>query len=339
MPAERTVDRAYALREAGRSAAEVGELDKTRIFFEQAWEASRLCGTSMQATTAGLSADCAILDFDAGKIKSALNLMQRALVEADGLDPRAGLKESYVKRVHIAAILYMRGASKEFPAARQVMVTGMYSNPEPHEWFRTQPQPQPAFVWYQLTELEAETPDETTVLTELRKRTKGGDLLPMETMLAPRLVEAAVRNLNAYRFLGELKTYPRAVGAIPQLRASSGWDIFNQPIGHLRPIAESEWKESAVAEATKQAVLTFMLTCGARGQPQPLVDLRLKLMSTPGLFEQVDRLFHLVDDPTQDEIGPYTIIPSIIGRLLRRDVFDANDAFLAAVYVVQFFAR
>ena len=148
MPTERAIDRAYALREAGRSAAEIGELDKTRMFFQQAWEASRLCGTSMQAMTAGLSADCAILDFDAGRIESALNLMRRALLEADDLDPRAGLKESFVKRVHLAAILYMRGAAVDFPAARQVRVIGMCSDPDPQEWFRTQPQPQPTFVWY-----------------------------------------------------------------------------------------------------------------------------------------------------------------------------------------------
>ena len=128
MPDERAIDRAYALREAGRSAAEIGELDKTRMFFEQAWEASRLCGASMTPMTAGLSADCAILDFDAGKTESALNFMRRALLEADNLDPSAGLKESFVKRVHIAAILYMRAAAVDFPAARQVKVIGMCSD-------------------------------------------------------------------------------------------------------------------------------------------------------------------------------------------------------------------
>ena len=106
----------------------------------------------MHAMIAGLSADCAILDFDAGKIESALFLMRRALIEADDLDPRAGLKESYVKRVHLAAILYMRGAAKDLPAARQVVVVRMCSDPAPQEWFRTQPQPQPTFVWYQLAD-------------------------------------------------------------------------------------------------------------------------------------------------------------------------------------------
>ena len=90
MPIERTLDRAYALREAGRSAAAVGELDKTRRFFEQACEASNLCGASMRPMTAGLLADCAILDFDAGRIESALDLMRRALLE--GIPPAWALE-------------------------------------------------------------------------------------------------------------------------------------------------------------------------------------------------------------------------------------------------------
>ena len=121
----------------GCSAAEIGDLERARIFFEQAWESARVCGDAMKPMTAGLSADCAILDFDAGKNESALDLMRRALLEADDLDPRAGLKEAFIKRVHIAAILYMRGAVPDFPAARQARIYGMCSDPEPQEWFRT----------------------------------------------------------------------------------------------------------------------------------------------------------------------------------------------------------
>ena len=79
--ARNPVDRTFAMREAGRSAAEIGDLDKTRDFFEQAWQSGRKCGEHMRPMTAGLSADCAILDFQAGKTGSALSLMLRALME------------------------------------------------------------------------------------------------------------------------------------------------------------------------------------------------------------------------------------------------------------------
>lgn len=337
MPDERAVDRAYALREAGHSAAEIGELDKTRMFFEQAWEASRLCGASMTPMTAGLSADCAILDFDAGKTESALNLMRRALLEADDLDPSAGLKERFVKRIHLAAVLYMRGAAPDFPAARQARVIGMCSDPEPQEWFRTQPQPQPVFVWYQLAELEAEISHGQTVLAELRKRTKSGGLLPMETGLVLRLAGAAVRDLDVDRFLEALRTYPRAV--VEGMRNLQGWgsgDIFDQPEGHLTPITESEWKNAPVAEATKNAVLSFMLACGSRGRTDVMADFRQKIMRVPGLADEVEGLFHFADRPSKEERGAYVIISSIVGRLLEGEAFDANNVFLSAVYVLMF---
>jgi hypothetical protein len=337
MPKERALDRAYALREAGSSAAEVGDLDKTRVFFEQAWEASRACGATMGPMTAGLSADCAILDFDAGKAGSALDLMRRALVEADGLDPRSGLKESFVRRIHIAAILYMRGAAQDFPAARQLKVIGMCSNPAPSEWFRSQPQPQPTFVWYLLAELEAETSVDQTVLAELRERTKAGGLLPMEAMLVVKLAEAAIRALDVGRFLELLKTYPRAIKeGISKLRGWGGGDVSNQPVGHLAPIAESEWRDASISEATKRAVLSFMLACGAGGRGDVMTVLRQEIVRTSGLAEDVDALFRFVDEPSQEEGDVYIIIPSIVGRLLKSQIVDTNDAFFSAVYLLQF---
>ena len=99
----------------------------------------------------------------------------------------------------------------------------MCSEPEPQEWFRNQPQAQPAFVLYQLAELEAEISQSQAVLTELRRRTASGGLLPMESMLVISLAEAAARNLDVDRFLEALNTYPRAiVEGVSSMRASGG---------------------------------------------------------------------------------------------------------------------
>jgi hypothetical protein len=336
LPKERAVARAYAMREAARSAAEIGDLARARIFFEQAWESARLSGDSMKPMTAGLSADCAILDFDAGKTESALNLMRRALLEADGLDPRAGLRESFIKRVLLAAVIYMRGAAPDFPAARQAMIYGMCSEPEPQEWFRDQPQAQPLLVWYQLAELEAEISHGQVVLNELRKRTKAGGLLPLETTLVSRLAEAAVRDLSVGRFLEAIKTYPRAVTeGIRSLKEQREVDPFNMPVGSLTPIAESEWSNAGIAESTKYAVLSFMLACGAAGRADVVAELQHKVVLLPGLAKAVEGLFLVMDRPSREEKDVFVIIPSIVGRLLSGDVFDANDVFLSAIYALQ----
>ena len=137
LPVANSVDRAFAMREAGRSAAEVGELDKTRIFFAQAWDFAKNCGDHMRPMTAGLSADCAILDFQSGKTESALTLMLRALTEAEPINPNAGLKEHYITLILVTAILWMRGGAADWSVERQAMVIGMCSNPDPCPSLRT----------------------------------------------------------------------------------------------------------------------------------------------------------------------------------------------------------
>jgi len=338
LPKEPAVDRAFAMREAGRSAAEIGELEKARMFFEQAWESARVCGAGMKPMTAGLSADCAILDFDAGKHENALSLMRRALIEADDLDPRAGLKQAFVKRVHIAAVLYMRSGAPDFPAARRARVYGMCSEPEPQEWFRNQPQAQPAFVWYQLAELESEISQSQAVLMELRRRTAAtGGLLPLESMLVPRLAEAAIRNLDIQRFLEALKTYPRAiVESISNMRAWSGGDPFNMPVGNLTPIGDGEWSNPRIAQTTKNAILSFVLVCAAAGHADIVANLRNKVTLVPALAKEVENLFSVIDEPSDNEQDVYVIIPSIAGRLLHGEVFNTDDVFLSAIYAFQF---
>lgn len=329
LPKERVVDRAYAMREAGRSAAEVGDLGRARTFFGEAWELARLCGDPMTPMTAGLSADCAILAFDVGNNDEALDLMRRALLEADDLDPSAGLKQAFVKRVHLAAILYMRGGAPDFPAARQARVYGMCSAPEPQEWFRTQRQTQPLFVWYQLAELEAEISQSRAVYTELRKRTASGGLLPLETMLSSQLAEAAVRGLNVDQFLEALHTYPRAVvEGTRNLQALAGGDPFNMPTGNLAPIAPEEWKDAQISELTKDAVLSFLLTAAAKGRADVISELRDKIRAVPGLADMVAQLFRLVDNPSDAKTDIHVIIPSIVGRLLNGEIVVANDVLL-----------
>jgi tetratricopeptide (TPR) repeat protein len=237
LPAANPIARVFALREAARSAAEVGELDKTRIFFEQAWEAARSCGGTMLPMKAGLSADCAIVDFQAGRIQSALTLMLRALNEAEAFDPKAGLKEHYCALILVAAILWMRGAGSDWPLERQAMMIGMCSNPDPPPEIRERPLPQSLLPWYELAELEAESSSGQVVLAALRQRTRKGGLLPMEYMLASRLVAAAVRDLDIERFVKALLIYPRAVVRSTSKSADRQLEnVFAMPMGVLKPI-------------------------------------------------------------------------------------------------------
>jgi len=145
--------------------------------------------------------------------------------------------------------------------------------------------------------------------------------------------------LDVDRFLEALKTYPRAeVEGIRNLKGRGG-DPFNMPVGNLAPIAESEWRDARIAQSTKQAVLSFMLACGAAGRADIIADLRYKVMLVPGLAKEVENLFRVMDEPSDEEKDIYVIISSIVGRLLSGEVFDTNDVFLSAIYVVRFGRR
>ncbi len=78
----RDLERVWTLRDAGRSAALTGDGAKALSFFEAAWEASRNRDPPDIVMTAGLSADCAALEFEAGHIERSLELMRRALTKA-----------------------------------------------------------------------------------------------------------------------------------------------------------------------------------------------------------------------------------------------------------------
>ena len=281
-PETTPVDRAFAMREAGRSAAEIGDLDKTRTFFEQAWESAHKCGEHMRPMMAGLSADCAILDFQAGKIGSALALMLRALTEAEPIDPKAGLKEHYCVLILMTAILWMRGGARDWPVERQAMVIGMCSNPDPLPELKDRPLPQRLLPWYELAELEAGVSDSQLVLTALRQRTTKGGLLAMETMLAAGLLRAAVRTLNVDRFIEALAVYPRAVAVTATRPKPRLEDILAMPIGLLKRVDATEWSDKSIKEATASAVLIFALTAVCSDRHDIFEDLRRRLLQIEG---------------------------------------------------------
>ena len=78
----RDLERVWTLRDAGRSAALTGDGAKALSFFEAVREASPNRDPPDIVMTAGLSADCAAPEYEAGRIERSLELMQRAPTEA-----------------------------------------------------------------------------------------------------------------------------------------------------------------------------------------------------------------------------------------------------------------
>jgi hypothetical protein len=338
LPATNLVDRAFAMREAGRSAAEVGDLEKTRLFFEMAWESARQCGAHMLPMVAGLSADCAVLDFQANRIESALALMLRALTESESIDPKAGLNEHYCLLILVVGILWMRGGAAEWPVERQAMTIGMCSHPDPLPEMMNRRLPQHLLPWYQLAELEADISESQTILTALRQRTaKSGGLLPMETTLVSHLAQAALRNLNVARFIDLLSIYPRAVVEGAAIMATQRpEDIFTMPSGVLKPIRLEEWNDRAIQEVTASAALIFAVVSICSGRLDLFDDFRGRVLLAEGIGRSVVMLFDAVSMPKDKSDTLIGKVARILSCMLQSDfIFDAGEAFGATVYLVQ----
>lgn len=336
-----SVDSAFALREAARSAAEIGELDRASSFFERAWRALESSSDHMLPMKAGLSGDCAILAYQGGKFDDAVALMARALSEAEGINPSNGLKEKYCILILVAAVLWMRGARTDWPAERQAMVIGMCSNPDPVPEIQDRPLPQPLLAWYELAELEADVSDRNLALSELRRRTKGGKgLLPLETMLAAQLLEAATRKLDVNGFLETMRVYPRAVDltikSAPDRRPDS---ILHMPSGVVRPIEGKQWQEPVVIEAVRSATLLFALAAISQNRRDVYDAFRKRCAQTDGMAAASEPIFSLIDNPGDTSRDAIEAVAKVVSHMRDDDfVFNAMDAFGATVVAIQLLA-
>jgi tetratricopeptide (TPR) repeat protein len=341
LPDTKPIDRAFAMREAGRSAAEIGEFDKTRRFFEQGWESATKCGAHMLPMVAGLSADCAILDFQAGRIDSALHLMVRALTEAEKIDPDAGLREHYCVLILGTAIIWMRGQEPDWSGERQQIVIGMCSNPAPLAEFKDRPLPPRLLAWYLLAVVEADASESREVYAALRNRTKAGALLPMETMLPAHFLRASIRASNLDRFLEILPTYARAVAVGGSMMADMRTrSLLEMPTGSPQPVGTDDWTDPSIQEATVSAILAFALALVCSGKNDAFEDLRTRVLQTPGLSTAAESSFATISTPVDRCDDLHVVIASTVGLMLQLSfVFDAREAFMASVYIIQLLSR
>ncbi len=92
--------RAYMLREAAISAAELGEWAEAREWFAAARQvASNAASANMKLMTIGLRADEALAAYQAGDVVAALNALDTALDEIAVVDPASSIAAGYRHRV------------------------------------------------------------------------------------------------------------------------------------------------------------------------------------------------------------------------------------------------
>ncbi|ESW77795.1 hypothetical protein NKL07_33465 [Mesorhizobium sp. C280B] len=139
-----TIERAYIAREAGISAATLGDWAAAQQWFERAQgEASTLDKMpSVRAMAIGLLADTAHAAYCAGRPEIAIVKMRDALSALPGIDPEGTLAEAHCHRVvrHGLLWLYREITGTKAGAQEEVIYSpGCASNTEPLEAIREHP--------------------------------------------------------------------------------------------------------------------------------------------------------------------------------------------------------
>jgi hypothetical protein len=130
------VARAYMLREAAISAAELEQFAEAREWFAAARQvASSTASENMKLMAIGLRADEAIAAYLAGDVIAALNGLEAALDEIAPIDPASSITAGYRHRVIRHSILWLFGKATDTAVdvggEPTVVVPGMCSNLEP----------------------------------------------------------------------------------------------------------------------------------------------------------------------------------------------------------------
>jgi hypothetical protein len=117
-------------------------------------------------------------------------------------------------------------------------------------------------------------------------------------------------------------------------------NIFAMPIGILKPVSVGEWSDEAIQKASTSAVLIFAVAAVCSGRLDIFEDLRAKLSQTRELGPSVAPLFDMISTPPDKRDDLIVMVASILGQMLQPGfVFDAGEAFMATVYLIQLLAR
>jgi hypothetical protein len=179
--------------------------------------------------------------------------------------------------------------------------------------------------------------DKTIALAALRKRTAKGGLLPVEATLAGSLLKSAVRTLDIKRFIDALSVYPRAVTiAVENMSIRRPEDVFEMPKGVIKRICDDNWTDPKYKDIITCAVVIFLIAIVCSGCADRVDDFRRRVQAMDGLHACLKPIFDVVTSASASSDDPIYIVAGLSGKMMQLDYsFDADDAFLATVYITQ----
>lgn len=342
IPRGDSVERAFALREAGISSANTGDLSKALRFFREASEAAGAASEAMLPMAAGLKADCAVVEFQAGHHESALRFAIDAFRHGDLIDPEAGPKERFCALMLGHMVLWMRSQLRNSDWYEQdtAMSFGACSNSEPPAEIMERKVPPRLLRWYLLAELEADLGLKAGALEELRQRSRGAEIISYEVALSTRLMARIVSDVDLDRFCSYLPEYvaKRAFGKING-QGQEKDDVFNPRVGVIPPVNSNDWSIAPYFDIARDAIIALLasaLSLQSRGSWNAVTD---HVARIEGVGAALKSLLRCARDRKVDLREPYEMAVVSIGRLAESEGAQSPDElFLATCCLVNWLA-
>lgn len=339
------IERAFMLREAGISAAELGEWVEAGQWFASAREAAVATQSAdMRAMAIGLRADAALAAFKIGDATKALRELATTVEELETLDPNSSTKAAYCHRVvrHMALWLYSEGTGRdiEVDGSPIVMEPGACSNTEPPEDIWNLPLGPLALIWYLLAETDIATGAGAGIETSLPSRLRQGPIPAMEIILGHARVVAAISRCDPYTVVAELGPWVESQVYLAERGAELHAHDPMHPVHGTIPRATPEQLRTSEAIFTAtDTVLAFGLSAAISGEFDALVVLSEEIERVLGPdYPGLEIAAILSGGDSNGREGNYRVA-SLARAVAERRILDPNELFLAGVRFVEAAAR
>lgn len=235
------IEQAYIARDAGISAAALGEWDAARGWFDRAQHAAAKTSAipSVGAMAIGLLADTAHAAFKAGRPDIAIEKMRDALMALPSIDPNGTIQEAYCHRVvrHGLLWLYREITGLELDGEETFYRPGAASNPEPPEAIRSHPLVALDMSFYLLAEADEALAAPTGYHRDFRKDLVEGPVLSSELSAAIKEDHKAIGSHDPSDFAARVRRHASMALMVGSGEARSAAERVTDPIRGTIPLA------------------------------------------------------------------------------------------------------
>ncbi|MBR9971298.1 hypothetical protein [Magnetospirillum sulfuroxidans] len=325
------LERAYIAREAGISAAELGDWEAAQNWFDRAQvAASGIRLPSVRAQAIGLLADTAHAAYHAGHHGIAIRKLRDALILLPTVDPDGELTEAHCHRVVRHAVLWLlheiTGRLSQTDMDIQY-APGCASNPDPVEAIRSHPVAALDMAFYLLADADEALTQPTGFYREFRNYLADGPILSLELSRAIAEARKAISTQDTTDFVSRLRRHAAMAAFVSVDGAKELVGDLHNPRRGTIPLAGIDADAGTdVLRGGADFLLSFAIAAAINGNFEAvdtIVEVGLKAPELVALHPLFERMAgRTLEFATEREAAALAV------NALRQDIVALPAAFL-----------